>query len=601
MKAQFNPVDTFYKSVTGGVARNSQIVFRVKTKAEKCTFRIRRDGYKYLSYEMQRDGDCFSLCYRPAEVGLFWYTFLIDGKPYGMPDGGYSAETFEIMQRGGAEYQLTVFDEVYETPDWIKGGVIYQIFPDRFKRAGDIAPRKCQRLRDDWGGMPDYKPVNGKVLNDDFFGGNFRGIISALPYIKGLGVTAIYLNPIFEARSNHRYDTGDYMKPDTLLGSEEELRELIQKADECGIKVVLDGVFNHTGDDSIYFDKYGTYGKKGAYNTQKSPYYEWFTFIDYPEKYESWWGIDTLPQTDEECRSFREFVCGRNGVIRKYLRMGAGGWRLDVVDELPSDFVDEIRLAVKEENPDAVIIGEVWENVTDKISYGLRRRYFQGNELDSAMNYPLKNAIINYMLTENTSELVSVIRRQIDDYPKSSLNCLMNILGTHDTPRIVNVLSGVQMPDGRDAQAACELTKEQYERGVERLKIATAIEFTLYGVPTLYYGDEAPITGWADPFNRKCMDWSSKPGLYDWYAKLSEIRRKSQVFAHGETKIEFWNSKVIVFSRGLDGIKYYTAVNLGPNDVILNFTSEATDELSGASGRSLTVKSGEVCIIKEEL
>jgi glycosidase len=520
--------------------------------------------------------------------------------PYGLSPNGYSGEDFGTLFEGGDEFQLTVHSEDYTTPDWLKGGVIYQIFPDRFKRVGDITPRACQRLREDWGAMPDYLPVNGEVLNNDFFGGNLKGITSALPYIKGLGVTAIYLNPIFEARSNHRYDTGDYMKVDTLLGSEADLKELFSTAKKMGIRVVLDGVFNHTGDDSIYFNRYGTYDSVGAYNSKKSKYSGWYCFNSFPNEYDSWWGIKTLPQTNEFCPSFRSFICEKNGVLRHYLRLGASGWRLDVVDELPSDFVDEIRTAVKAEKPDAVIIGEVWENVTDKIAYGYRRRYFQGGELDSAMNYPLKNAIISYMLSSDAGELVSVIRQQTDDYPEDALNCMMNLLGTHDTPRIVNILSGVPVPNGRTEQACTNLTEEQLALGVKRLKIATAIEYTLYGVPTVYYGDEAALTGWADPFNRGCMDWESKGSLVDWYTRLGEIRRKSQVFKDGRTEIEHAGKRVLIFSREKGGEKIYTAVNLATYPVTVNFTSLTVDLLSGESGQSFVLEPCSVRILEEK-
>ena len=255
MIVKYNPVSRLHKSITGGVKIKTKIKFTVLSDAGEISLRIRPDGGEYAVFCMKKAANTFTLDYTPNEKGLFFYSFLVAGVPYGLSPNGYSGEDFGTLFEGGDEFQLTVHSEDYTTPDWLKGGVIYQIFPDRFKRVGDITPRACQRLREDWGAMPDYLPVNGEVLNNDFFGGNLKGITSALPYIKGLGVTAIYLNPIFEARSNHRYDTGDYMKVDTLLGSEADLKELFSTAKKMGIRVVLDGVFNHTGDDSIYFNR----------------------------------------------------------------------------------------------------------------------------------------------------------------------------------------------------------------------------------------------------------------------------------------------------------------------------------------------------------
>ena len=598
---KFNPVDRYFKSTTGGAKVNEILKLTVLSDAREVFLCIRPDGGKYTDFRMKKAGNCFTFYFIPREKGLFFYCFKAEGKQFGLGSKGYADESFGTLYEGGGEFQLTVYSEDFTTPDWLKGGVIYQIFPDRFCRSGDIKPRPCQRLRDDWGEIPDYLPVDGEILNDDFFGGNLKGIIERLGYLKSLGVTAIYLNPVFEARSNHRYDTGDYMKVDTLLGTEKQLKQLFDEAAEMGMRVVLDGVFNHTGDDSVYFNKYGTYPSVGAYASKKSKYSDWFCFNTHPTEYDSWWGIKTLPQTNENSPSFREFVCGENGVLRHYLRLGASGWRLDVVDELPSDFVDEIRSAIKAEKPDAVVIGEVWENVTDKVAYGFRRRYFQGGELDSAMNYPLKNGIISYMLSGDCSELVSVIRTQTDDYPAAALNCMMNILGTHDTPRIVNVLSGVKMPETREEQAALTLTDEQLELGIKRLKIASAIEFTLYGVPTVYYGDEAAMTGWKDPFNRGCMDWEKKGELFDWYARLGEIRRFSPVFASGDTKIEVAGKRVLVFSRTSGDEKIYTAVNLAPFPVVLNFTGVVKELLGGKKGKSVVLKPESVAIIKERL
>lgn len=601
MFAYYNPLDEFYKNVIGAVKKNSNVVFRIKTSADLCCLKICSDNGECSTFLMCSDGEYYKYSYAADSVGLFWYTFILDGKEYGMDANGYASDSFGELEEHGSPFQLTVYKEEYETPDWFKGGVIYQIFPDRFCREGAIYPRKEQLIREDVLGTPNYKPIDGVVLNNDFFGGNIKGIISKLAYLKDLGVTIIYLNPIFKARSNHRYDTGDYMTVDELLGDESILKKLFNTADRLGIKIVLDGVFNHTGDDSLYFNKYNNYGGVGAYNSKLSKYYNWYSFTDYPDKYSSWWGIEIMPQTNKKSKSFTEYICGKNGVLRYYLKLGASGWRLDVVDEIPDFFVKEIRKAVKKENKEAIIIGEVWENVTDKVAYGKRKEYFQGDELDSAMNYPLANAIKDFLLWHNTTQLVGVIRQQIDNYPQKSLHAMMNHLGTHDTPRIVNILSGVSMPYGKDEQATSELDDYAYSLGVRKLRIASALLFTLYGVPSIYYGDERGLTGWGDPFNRRCIDWDNGSDLIDWYSRLGAIRKQCKVFACGDTRIEYCTKSAIIFSRSYDDEKIYVCANLSGSSLNLTFSNCVVDLLNDKSGSDFQVSCLDVGIFKEQI
>ena len=285
--------------------------------------------------------------------------------------------------------------------------------------------------------------AEGKVLNNDFFGGNIRGILEKLDYLQSLHVTVLYLNPIFRSFSNHRYDTGNFMEIDPTFGTEEEFARLVEECRKRGIRIMLDGVFNHTGDDSLYFNKYGRYPGVGAYQSKDSKYYAWYNFIHYPEKYSAWWGIDNLPAVNEECPSYADYITGENGVIRYWLKYSLGGFRLDVADELPDEFIEKIRQAVKAADPEAVVLGEVWEDASNKIAYSKRRKYFWGKELDSVMNYPLKDAIIQFILSGDTSLFRQTVAMLRDNYPKSVLDSLMNILGTHDTARILTALGGV--------------------------------------------------------------------------------------------------------------------------------------------------------------
>ncbi|HBF86304.1 MAG TPA: alpha-glycosidase, partial [Clostridiales bacterium] len=315
----YDPLDENCKSVTGAAEENEPIRFCIRISgAENCVLLVFKDGISEpTEYRAERSSDFFRFSVS-LKRGLYFYRFVADGTVIGRGKGGlataYSQE----------KYQLTVYKKE-PFPTTFYGGIMYQIFPDRFSRAegfGDASGRKMKK----WGDTPDYLPdENGKITNDDFFGGNFEGIRRKIGYLKDLGVTSVYLNPVFKARSNHRYDTGDYFSVDPLLGSEEDFKRLVGSFHENGISVVLDGVFNHTGDDSVYFDKYGNYGSFGAYRSKSSRYYKWYSFTDYPDKYASWWGIETLPSVRKDCADFHEFIAGDGGALEKYLSFGIDG------------------------------------------------------------------------------------------------------------------------------------------------------------------------------------------------------------------------------------------------------------------------------------
>ena len=577
----YNPLDEFCKNPTGAVKENEEVVFRIKCNSNKCALVITKDGSNCsCHHEMIKKDGYFeiSLC---IDVGLYWYYFdMCNGEFVGKGEN-FLGE----LSRYPQGFQLTVSKSNYCVPSWLKGGIIYQIFPDRFCRA-----EKKKKVSDEkvlhakWGETPIYQPNHaGQVLNNDFFGGDFKGIIKKLPYLKKLNVTAIYLNHIFKAYSNHRYDTGDYMTIDPLLGTEEDFKDLISKADELGIKIILDGVFNHSGDDSLYFNRYGRYDSKGAYQCAASKYKNWFKFTDYPKEYESWWGIRTLPAYNKTCPELVDFITGENGVIEKYTKMGIGGWRLDVVDELPSSMVKKIRSAVKKVNQDGIVIGEVWEDASNKISYGVRREYFLGEELDSVMNYPLKNAIINLVTTGETTQFVQVVSELVDHYPKAVLDSLMNILSTHDTYRILSSISGINTA-GLNKKAMENLTVSgvQLETAKTKLKMATLLQFTVFGVPSIYYGDEVGMQGFADPLNRRCYPWRKGDAeVLSWYRKLSKIRSKYSAFADGKFKLLYGKNGAVVYSRSNDESEVLVSVNAGDTVKVVSFDGKLYNVLNG--------------------
>ncbi len=587
MNFYYDPLDRACKSRTGAVPRASELTLQVyrnaggeeNFSAEVCSLILWRDGEGAAAFPMQKTARGWTASLKLHRTGLYFYLFDLGERGLGCG----KLRRAELSETP-SPWQLTVYDERYTTPEWFKGSVMYQIFPDRFYKAGDrpIAPYKI--LRDDWGGQPNYRPNQfGKVLNNDFFGGNLNGIREKLDYLASLHVSVVYLNPIFEAYSNHRYDTGDYRKIDELLGTEEDLRALVEDAAKRGIRIILDGVFNHTGDDSRYFNKYGRYDDVGAFQSRGSKYADWYNFHSFPDSYDSWWGIETLPAVNERSPSYQNFICGEDGVLKQWLRCGIGGYRLDVADELPDFFLRMIRESVKSENAEAVIIGEVWEDASNKIAYDERRQYLQGFELDSVMNYPLKDAVLDFVRTGNTSMLRETIAMLLDNYPKPTVDCLMNILGTHDTPRVLTVLGGKVCAD-KDEMAQTFMSEDECADAAEKLKFAALLQYTLPGVPCVYYGDEIGMQGYADPFCRGCFEWErTESTLHDFYLRLGEIRGEllKDVFADGDYREVFADASCLVFERKKGDAAAYVVVNHSPSEYVLHFSGGYRELLSG--------------------
>ena len=568
MRSIFNCFDTYYKSPFGAVERLTPITFRLNipayANARECSIIMFRPGYKEKVKildnlgEQEENGEKFTLfecTYTPEHTGLHHYYFAVTDR------GGRRhlkrAGASEARPDEGELFQLTVYEEGMTTPDWIKGGVMYQIFPDRFakcvERSDDIVPPVDRRMHTDWNEMPMWQPDDkGMITNSDYYGGNLKGIEEKLPYLKSLGVTCIYLNPIFEAHENHRYNTACYERIDILLGNTEDFKQLCRKADEMGIKIILDGVFSHTGADSIYFNKFGRYGENaGAFRDPESPYRSWYSFINYPHEYESWWGITTLPNVNENDPEYTKYICGEGGILQRWIDAGAAGWRLDVADELPDEFLDNLRIAVKAKGSDKIIYGEVWEDASNKESYGVRRRYLIGGQLDSVMNYPFKECILNYAKYGDVRQLVDGVMTIIEHYPKPSVDVLMNFLSTHDTERAITRLAGEDVGwNDRKWQSENSLSPQQYAYGVALMKCAMVLQFFLPGVPCIYYADEAGQEGYKDPFNRRTYPWGSEDrGMIDFVAELSRIRHGSEVFAQGTMRFVDASDQYCIFRR----------------------------------------------------
>ena len=527
---------------------------------------VRTDGCTGLLFY------CFILC-RAGELPYFYGK--MDPTP-AHPDitgGIYNAEPVP-------EWQITVY-RPQDTPAWFGEGVTYGIFPDRFCRSGAVTPDRPLKA---WGDLPDYKrSADGVIRRKDCFGGDLRGVREKLDYLASLGVTTIYLNPIFEARSNHRYDTGDYERVDPLLGDEDEFCALCADAHARGMRVLLDGVFSHTGADSRYFNAEGRYPDTGAAQSKDSPYYPWYTFRHWPDDYLCWWDVRNLPRVVKDCPSYMDYILrDENAVVRRWLRDGADGYRLDVADELPDVFLETLRTAVREEKPDALVLGEVWEDASNKVAYGHRRHYFEGRQLDGVMNYPLRTAILDYLGGGDALYFRTAMEALRDHYPPDCFASLLNFLGTHDTVRILTRLGCRDVPESQDARAVYALTPEERARGIALERLASAILYAFPGSPMLYYGDEAGLEGFEDPFNRRCYPWGAEDeDLLSWYRLLGTARRHLAPLRGGALRFVTAEGPILAFRRDCEGETLLCLVNRGDAETAFScpWEADAADSL----------------------
>ncbi len=568
----FNSRDTRFKSPYGAVPAGTPVTLTLRPH--------HGDGYTYGLVEaylefwnnhkieitmplvrIEDERDVFSTVLDIGNyVGLVWYKLSLFG-----PEGRY-------LDLG--THQLTVYDGSETVPDWFGQGMTYQIFPDRFRRtcipntAGMVGGRLVHQS---WEEEPVYRPnEHGEIRNRDFFGGNFAGIIEKLDYLRDLGVETIYFNPIFEAAENHRYGTADYSRIDPMLGMNEDFSRLCNEAHNRGMRVMLDGVFNHTGFVSRYFNGDGFYPDLGAKQSEDSPYRPWFNFKHWPDHYESWWGIYSLPAVNEHNPDYREFIFGgENSVVRRWLRAGADGWRLDVADELPDDFVAGIHAAARAEKPSALLIGEVWEDGSTKIAYGVRRRHILGKHCDGLMNYPFRNAAIAYFRGGDSTHFINEMETLRENYPPFAFYSAMNSLGTHDTPRILTMLGADDgdFHQSKDWKAGFRMDHDRLQVATELLKAAAVLLFSFPGSPTLYYGDEAGMEGFEDPFNRRTYPWGHEDHhLVLWFSKLGALRKGHMALRCGDIRyLEGSRGHVLAFTRSHGEETLLCAFNAGDN------------------------------------
>ncbi|MDP2369093.1 glycoside hydrolase family 13 protein [Rhodoferax sp.] len=504
-------------------------------------------------------------------------------------------------------FRQTVHAADFKVPDWAPDVVYYYVFPDRFrngKRSNDPKPGQDRyhdqtvELHSNWLDKP-WKPGTGDgsdaVFNNDFFGGDLAGIIDKLDYIRDLGANTIYMTPIFKAASNHKYDTADYKTVDPAFGSNADFERLTAEAARRGIRVIPDTSLNHTGSDSIYFDRFGNHQSKGAFEGGKirrdSPYAGWYSFdpkqTEPDKQYKGWVGVTDLPELNKASPEFRHFAYGADdSVMKLWLDRGAAGWRMDVAPWVPDDFWREWRRAIKRHKPDALTIAETWFDAS---------KYFLGDTFDSTMNYIFRNTVLDYANGGKASALYPNIELMREAYPVQAFYALMNLLSSHDQARALHQFG--YLDETTEAATVA--------RAKQRLRLAVFFQMVFPGAPTVYYGDEVGVTGGDDPYNRATYPWADLGGQPDTalladFKRLIKLRKDHAVLRRGSLDAPLLlDEHLIVLLRQHDARWAITATNnaevakiatvlVPPELSNADFTDALTGQTVRAVGGTLT-------------
>lgn len=572
MRLMHNSRDTAYRSPTGAQPCGTDVRLRIRIEdAAPDAVHLRAWFGKESFVPMHQSEEDAALWEAtltlPEAPCLVWYDFQIWQQGqfywYGNAEDGLGGEG-ALVFGGARSFQITAYDPAFSVPQWTRGAVFYQIFPDRFAQgeAGARLPLSEGRTyHADWEDTPYlmFDEETGDNVAHDFFGGTLDGIREKLPYLQDLGITALYLNPVFHAGTNHRFDTTDWRAIDPTLGDSAAFAALCDAAAARGIHIILDGVFSHSGNNNPHFTS--------AQAAEDSPYRDWYTFEHWPDMYKSWWGFKTLPELNKHSPAVLDyFLTGDDPVVRHWLREGADGWRIDVADELPMQYLTLLRQAARTEKADALVIGEVWEDASNKISYGQMRTYCLGDTLDGVMNYPLRDAAIAFLTGAQDSV---AFKRKMDslyeNYPKPFAQALLNMLGSHDRARALNALSGADGKGLTRIQQRClRLTDKQRALGRKRLMLMLSLIVAMPGMPCVYYGDEAGMEGCADPFNRGAFPWGHEDkALTAYFRTVLARRRQEAALTDGALCIQAPHEDVLIIRREAAGQASVTAINRG--------------------------------------
>lgn len=449
----------------------------------------------------------------------------------------------------------------FSVPDWAKGKMMYHVFLDRFNRGSkeELEPMKNRIIHSSWDEEPMIGPDSKKRWNIDFYGGDLKGIEEKLDYIESLGVSILYISPIVSSQSNHRYDTADYEMVDPYAGNLEDLKRLCEAAHKRGMKVIVDAVFNHTGNDSKYFNQYGNFDTIGAYQSNDSIYFPFYrTYQNNGEIcFDYWWGMKNLPVCNGYSIKWQDYIYGEGGVIDLWFSCGIDGLRLDVADELTDEFIEGIRCAVKRNKQDGFILGEVWKN-----PMRMNRGYLSsGKGMDSVMNYPLVDALIRYFKYEDQDKLREVLRQLKTEYPDDTLFSLMNFTSTHDISRAINIFGTKEFdytgewawdPSNRDLkyQKKFQMSEEEYKRGKEIYQTYLFTLTFLPGILSIFYGDEAGVQGLGNLANRKPFPWDNIDSeILEFVRWMGRIRQRESFLEKADFRLVDLNNQCFSFER----------------------------------------------------
>jgi glycosidase len=608
--------------------------------------------------------DFWAVTLANASPDNLWYRFIVtDGS-----DTDYYADNTPALDGGlggtsedaqDFSYALMVYDPSFDTPDWAQDAVIYQIFPDRFRDGRKDNNAKTGAVRYDdpvialpWGTLPegycrnyaqpdslcpwrfddtppDWSPNKEGPRGRDYMGGDLKGVDQKLNYLKSLGVNTIYFNPVFNAGSNHSYDTQDYYKIDPFFGTQKDWDNLVKHADALGIRIVLDGVFNHMSSDSRFFDRYHHFSAVGACESLASPYRGWFTFHNVAAgtgtcvgnagansaTYDGWFGFDSIPVLNKSNPTVQNyFIDNADSVSRHWLDKGAAGWRLDVMGDasFPNGYWEDFRGVVKDTDPNALIIGELWQKDSTLL------RFLRGDRADTTMNYRLRDAVLGLLSPGpfdskgfadsgriiEPSEFAARLASIQEDYPHGAFYSLMNLLDSHDTERLLWTLT-----PGSETAADKELNAANLAAGKQRQQLASLIQFTLPGAPTIYYGDEVGITGDDDPDDRRTFPWADRGGhpdaaLFAHYQALAGLRRGNGVLTDGDLRVLLADdtADTVAYGRKTGSQAAVVVINRGDSPALVavpaaGYLPEGTAldvayAVGNASGGSFTVTDG---------